>query len=179
MICYFEVEIHNFFICLFGFWRRIDYLKCRNERKKYKSCSTIQVWSDYSFGYKLQSYNCKSILVLQDIMENPTGHGHSLPWSTGYWIFGNLAYDKRESRLAPRERTIVVGGDSRECKVSGQHAPARLFQNHGKWRGMRVSVFRKTNLYYCTFIIIAILTYSLRTNVENFLFEGLRCYLWN
>ena len=34
---------------------------------------------------KLQSYNCKSILVLkQDIMENPTGHGHSLPWSTGY-----------------------------------------------------------------------------------------------
>ena len=57
---------------------------------------------------KLKSYNCKSILVLkQDIMENPTGHIIYL------------------GRLVFKERTIVVGGDSRESKEF-----MRLFQNH-------------------------------------------------
>ena len=125
------------FNCLFGFWRRIDYLKCRNERKK-------EVAQQFKFDQIIvldNNCNCKSILVLkQDIMENPTGHIYYLPWSTGYWIFDNLAYDKRESQLVFRERTIVVCGDSRECKEF-----MRLFQNHWKWRGMRVSVFRKTN----------------------------------
>ena len=51
MICYFEVEIHNFFNCLFGFEEELTIWSVEmNERKKYKSCSTIQVWSDYSFG---------------------------------------------------------------------------------------------------------------------------------
>ena len=117
-ICYdfFEVEIHNFLIVCLDSEEELYIWSVEMKERKIKVVRQFKFDQIIVLDNKLQSYNCKSILVLQDIMENPTGHGHSLPWSTGYWIFDNLAYNKRESWLAPRERTIVVGGDSRECK---------------------------------------------------------------
>ena len=116
MICYFEVEIHNFLIVCLDSEEELTIWSVEMKERNIKVAQQFKFDPIIVLDNRLKSYNCKSILVLQDIMENPTGHGHSLPWSTGYWIFDNLAYDKRESRLAPRERTIVVGGDSRECK---------------------------------------------------------------